>query len=411
MDERLIDTYVSSVRALWPGEPGPRLHRSRGPGRAPSGTGEQDGGDVELMVLPNAQSPRLLVPAGNAAAGARAMLRFSAALSVGDTVKRLGVSALLRTRAGAAFPDRITVAERAGSLRLHLGEVFGEPVDLSLGLGTARANRKPVLQVFDTRGRSLAFVKIGDTEVTRDLVRAEAAALQRLGETELPPVLEVPRLLHLGTWEGATVLAMTALETSFRQRPSRQFEIPTVEMAQLATAFAEPGTTLEDSDLWRSMAATVNGLRQPTVRERFGAALEVLRERAAGRPLSLGGWHGDWTPWNMSRLRGRLQLWDWERFETGVPLGLDRCHYAVNAVTRRDGVDQASIRRGLELAGVRDDAGDADHLLGATYLAAITSRYLAGAESERGEAIADRSREMLTALTGWLRMPAEITRG
>ncbi len=339
------------------------------------------------------------------------MLRFSAALSVGDTVKRLGVSALLRTRAGAAFPDRITVAERAGSLRHHLGDVFGEPVDLSLGLGTARANRKPVLQVFDARGRSLAFVKIGDTEVTRDLVRAEAAALQRLGAADLPPVLEVPRLLHLGTWEGATVLAMTALDTSFRQRPSRQFEVPAAEMDQFAAAFAEPAAPLEESALWGSMSATLAGLRAPAVRERFGAALEVLRERTADRPLPLGGWHGDWTPWNMSRLRGRLQLWDWERFETGVPLGLDRCHYAVNAVTRRDGVDQATIRAGLELAGVRDEPGGPDHLVGATYLAAITSRYLAGAESDRGEAIADRSREMLTALAGWLRMPAEVTRG
>ena len=53
----------------------------------------------------------------------------------------------------------------------------------------------------------------------------------------------------------------------------------------------------------------------------------------------------------MSRRRGRLQLWDWERFETGVPLGLDRCHYAVNAVTRRDGTDVASVMRGFELPG------------------------------------------------------------
>ena len=106
------------------------------------------------------------------------MLRFSAALSAPDTVKRLGVSGLLRGRAYAPFQDRITVEERAGSLRSHLGDVFGEPVDLSLGLGTARANRKPVLQVFDARGRSLAFVKIGVTPVT------EAAGAGRGGRPQ-----------------------------------------------------------------------------------------------------------------------------------------------------------------------------------------------------------------------------------
>ena len=99
----------------------------------------------------------------------------------------------------------------------------------------------------------------------------------------------------------------------------------------------------------------------------------------------------------MSRRRGRLQLWDWERFETGVPLGLDRCHYGVNAVTRRDGLDHAAVLRGLELAGVSTDPDSQDHLVAATYLASITCRYLVGAESELGDTIADRSLVMLEA--------------
>src|SRR3954454_776794 len=123
MDERLIDTYVSSVQALWPGAPAPRLRRGRGAG--PSTAADE----TELLVLPHAEAPRLLVPVGNSAAAARSMLRFSAALSTRDTLKRLGVSGLLRVRADAAFPDRITVTEHSGSLRGYLADVFGEPVD------------------------------------------------------------------------------------------------------------------------------------------------------------------------------------------------------------------------------------------------------------------------------------------
>jgi hypothetical protein len=403
--ERLIDTYVSSVQALWPGTPEPRLHRSRGSGRSP-------GEDVaELAVLPNAAAPRLLVPVGNPVAAARAMLRFSAALSTRDTVKRLGVSGLLRARADAAFPDRITVTERAGSLRRHLGEVFGESVDFSLGLGTARANRKPVLQVFDARGRSIAFVKIGGTEVTEALVRAEAASLGRLAEADLPDELEVPRLLHLGPWEGATVLAMTALDTSFLQRPRRQFDVPQAEMDRFHAAFAEEARPPVESPWWDQMVTAQQSLGSSEVRDRLGDALERLRLAVTDRPLPLGGWHGDWTPWNMSRRRGRLQLWDWERFETGVPRGLDRCHYGVNAVTRRDGTDVAAVMRGLELAGVTDDPGGEDHLVGATYLAAITCRYLVGAEGDLGETISERSLVMLDALEAWLGRSADVRRG
>ena len=366
-------------------------------------------------MLPNAQSPRILVPAGNPVAASRAMLRFSSALSGGDTIKRLGVSGLLRGRAYAPFPDRITVEERAGSLRDYLGDVFGEPVDFSIGLGTARANRKPVLQVFDARGRSLAFVKMGVTPVTEGLVQAEAAGLRRLGEADLPPLFEVPRLLHLGRWEGRSVVAMSSVQTSFRQRPSRQYSVPVEEMSLLHGAFAESARPLRELPLWQTMLDWQSGLKTVAARERLGEALEILRDTDVDRPLPVGAWHGDWTPWNMSRRRGRLQLWDWERFETGVPLGLDRCHYAVNAVCRRDGLGLASVMRGLELAGITNDRSTQSHAVGATYLAVISCRYLAGAELELGDAIAagisDRSQVMLDALRSWLGLPATVRHG
>jgi hypothetical protein len=330
------------------------------------------------------------------------VLRFSAALSTPDTVRRLGVSGLLRARAGAAFPDRIIVTERAGSLRGYLGDVFGEPVDFSLGLGTARANRKPVLQVFDARGRSFAFVKIGGTAVTEALVRAEAASLQRLAEAELPRELEVPRLLHLGIWEGASVVAMTALVTSFLQRPHRQFDVPLDEMRRFHAVFGEGSRPLTESPLWHKMVMVQESLASSRIRERLREALEHLSRAAEDRPLPLGASHGDWTPWNMGRRQGRLQLWDWERFETGVPLGLDRCHYGVNAVTRRDGLDIDTVLQGLELAGVTADARAEDHLAAAVYLAAITCRYLVGAESDLGHTIAGRSLVMLETLCHWL---------
>jgi hypothetical protein len=351
------------------------------------------------------------VPVGNPTAAARAMLRFSAALSTRDTVKRIGVSALLRSRAGAAFPDRIVVSERAGSMRAYLGEVFGEQVDFSLGLGTARANRKPVLQVFDARGRSIAFVKIGGTEVTEALVRREAGSLERLAEADLPAGLEVPRLLHLGTWEGATVVAMTALETSFRQRPRRQFDVPVEEMRHFEAAFDEGTRPLTNSQLWDQMVTAQKSLTSTDARERLGAALEQLRLAGEDRPLPFGGWHGDWTPWNMSRHRGRLQLWDWERFETGVPMGLDRCHYGVNAITHRDGFDQASVLRGLELSHIAEEPGSDEHLVAATYLAAIACRYLVGAESDLGATIADRAQVMLETLCAWIGVPTEARHG
>lgn len=175
-------------------------------------------------------------------------------------------------------------------------------------------------------------------------------------------------------------------------------------------AFGDEARPLAKMPLWDSMLARHASLGPSAARDRLGDALDALRDTDT-RPLAMGAWHGDWTPWNMSRRRGRLQLWDWERFETGVPLGLDRCHYAVNAVCRRDGVDLDSVMRGMDLAGIRNDRSTDAHLVGAAYLATITCRYLVGAEGELGGAIADRSLVMLDALCAWLGLPTGTSRG
>jgi hypothetical protein len=83
--------------------------------------------------------------------------------------------------------DRIRVV---GPGEDHIGAVVasivGEPVQLSLGIGTARANRKPVLGAFDRRGRPVAFVKVGDTAVSARHVVAEARALLAGSARPLP---------------------------------------------------------------------------------------------------------------------------------------------------------------------------------------------------------------------------------
>jgi hypothetical protein len=151
------------------------------------------------------------------------------------------------------------------------------------------------------------------------------------------------------------------------------------------------------------MTVAFESLPESPYQERLGEALQRLDEIAGDLELVPGAWHGDWTPWNMARRRGLLQLWDWERFELGVPEGLDRCHYGVNAVCRRDGVTPGSVLAGLRLAGVDPHASAPEgRPLAAAYLAAVTCRYLVGAELEPGGAGRNRGLTMLAALSGLL---------
>ncbi|MFG1700915.1 hypothetical protein [Nonomuraea sp. NPDC049309] len=172
-----------------------------------------------------------------------------------------------------------------GSIADHLGEVFQRPVETVLHVRPARrANRKPILEA-RADGRLLAFVKIGDTERARGLVDAEAATLRRLAALPLRTVT-VPAVLHHGDWRGMSVLALSPL-------PVRRGRVPAPLLLEAA----------------REIAAT-----------------------GGARPA----WHGDFTPWNLSRgPGGRLLVWDWERYEVGVPLGFDVLHHFFHRALRR----------------------------------------------------------------------------
>ncbi|MFB4279231.1 hypothetical protein ACBJ59_28360 [Nonomuraea sp. MTCD27] len=172
-----------------------------------------------------------------------------------------------------------------GSIAAHLSEVFHRPVETVLHVRPAlRANRKPILEA-RADGRRLAFVKIGDSARARELISTEAAALRRLAGLPLSTIA-TPSVLHHGDWRGLSVLALSPL-------PVRRGRVP------------EP-------------------LLLAAVREIAGTG--------GARPA----WHGDLAPWNICRSRdGRLLVWDWERYEVGVPYGFDAVHHFFQRALRR----------------------------------------------------------------------------
>jgi hypothetical protein len=60
------------------------------------------------------------------------------------------------------------------------------------------------------------------------------------------------------------------------------------------------------------------------------------------RPMSFGAWHGDWAPWNMTWAAGRIQLWDWEGYQEGVPLGFDLMHHTLQTAVVLNGEHPAT---------------------------------------------------------------------
>lgn len=291
--------------------------------------------------------------------------------------------------------ERLVIDRSDGSVVDHLEQLLGEPLTVAVSIGSARVNRKPILQVFDAAGRSIAFAKLGITEETRDIVAAEAGALLQLEEADL--TVEVPRLLSLSHWRDNPVLLMSALRTR-ATRPGDD-RLPLAHMAAFSLSLGHTVSPLVEVPQWRRVRASI------TDDDRFAPLLAATETLAEGLPdVVVGAWHGDWTSWNMARSRrGGLQLWDFERFEQGAVHGLDAFHYCVNRATRRlgDGVD--AISSGMHAALRASGGGQVGRLLGAVYLAVIAERYRAAAASEDlGHLIDARLEGCLAAWRSWL---------
>ena len=284
------------------------------------------------VVLPSARHPQILAPVaarGPAAAaitqfsnGAPARARLAAAVAAA-TVRAGAAQRVLRGRA------TISVAPGVGDTDLpdlvlshHLAGALGLPrADLAVRVGAARPNGKPVAQVSAPDGRVVAFAKVGWNELTRGLVAAEADALRRLAASA-PAAFAVPELLHAGDWAGA---AVTAVVPAMGGRPHASPDPPPAATRELALGAEVERGRLADSDWWRRLLERIagsNGQEQRRAADRIAAA-------SGDRELAFGRGHGDWTPWNMAEVDGRLVVWDWERASAGVPVGVDAAHYCL----------------------------------------------------------------------------------
>ena len=318
-------SYAAEVaRLLWP-EPwdAPYVTRSRHRNGQPH---------RDAYLFPNRRRPRLLVPVD--VPGTSSMLSGLAPRRTGIGPVRGLLQRSVRSRAFSlvGWPMlRVPGADPgADSIENHLAQYFEAPVRVGVMLGTRRVNQKPVLQVFDLTGRLKGYAKVGHNRLTAALVRREAAALATIG-ARAPRSFRAPRLIHHGEWAGLEILAMSALvaDPSHGVVPQAARVSAMVETAGLAGTTRLP---LTSSGFWRRLRHTVATLSTAPDADRLERLAGAIEDHHRGDLVTVGGWHGDWSRWNMNMRDGVVQLWDWERYDGEVPLGFDGLHFAAHAI-------------------------------------------------------------------------------
>jgi Phosphotransferase enzyme family len=345
--------------------------------------------DGEYALVPGLGRPPLLVPAsGHIAASAIRHFNGQRTLKVRLTTKVLSLC-LTSGLGGTIYSGRFRASTPPGSesIETYLGRILSRDIRVSMSVGPPRANRKPILQLLGKNGEALAFVKVGATGLTRDLVRTEHAALADLGQSQLRRVT-TPEVLHYGEWNGLRIVVLSPLPVWRQRRGMDAAELAAAmnEVAQLNGLQSRP---LRDSSYLRKLRDRITALEQAPERAALLQAVDLLTSGHGDTVLPFGAWHGDWSPWNMASTDPDLLVWDWERFAADVPLGFDALHYRLQSevgpghVAPRAAAATSSAQAPQTLApfGITTEQA---RITSALYLTDLATRYLADKQEEFG---------------------------
>ena len=369
--------YLDDTAALlWPGA---SRSRRRGPARS-----------TDLLIGPSARLPRTLLPAASGrAAGAALVAQGTGSGSAGRLQRR---ALALAARAGLApwlMPDRLQPDPTRPSIVDHLSGVLGRRVILSTPITGRRANRKPVLQLLDARGHTVAWAKIGVDTLTSVLVKHEANVLASLAAADL--ALRMPEVVHIGTWRDQPLLVLSPLPTTGAHRVDGYALRTAMRSLAAVPMSADPAV----ASYVETLHAQIHGLlvRVPPPDAVALAALRDvladLRPALAAAVLPTATWHGDWTRWNCAQRDGEMLVWDWERCVGGVPLGFDAVHYRMQEALIGEHVPHRAAARNCiasapsVLAPWSLPAASA-RLTAALYLSEIAVRYVRDGQRAAG---------------------------
>ncbi|MBA2558565.1 MAG: hypothetical protein H0V07_01520 [Propionibacteriales bacterium] len=341
-----------------------------------------------FTVFPSLRRPLIVVPALSRRATLRALLARPHLQSRANLLLRATAAAWLCGWPSQGAGARLSIAQvrndDAGGLPQRLlpllGQRLGTSVSALVVLGPRDPNRKPMLEVVNSRGRAVGFAKVGWNAPTRALVGNEARHLRRLERAALTPGLpRAPRVLFTHQVEGLEVVVTEPMPPSARSWPNRAAPETSVIRA-VATALAgndgiqqQPLRQLRLWDHQRAALTEVAGPAQPAADVLLRSLESALATVPHDLEVPVGGWHGDWAPWNLATVGGQLWAWDWEHATSEVPMGFDALHYVFAVLLH---VDRVVVDRAV--ARLRERSAEVLEAFGvpASAISAVTTGYL-----------------------------------
>ncbi|HXS04263.1 MAG TPA: hypothetical protein VN731_07290 [Rhodanobacter sp.] len=208
--------------------------------------------------------------------------------------------------------------------------------------GTPGPHRKLSAQLMDDAGQIRAYAKVSLNPAVHALLEREAEMLQFLGAIDLKSA-RVPRVLLNEVRSGTAILVTDTVRATGASCLTDLDALHLTFLAELAARTASGGARSGASLLadWVAQVERLGDRLAQPWRQRFDRAMKIL---STGPQLfsSRGLAHGDFTPVNSFRQRGRLYVFDWEYAGDAYPADYDLICY-LDAVARLGGIRPASL--------------------------------------------------------------------
>ncbi len=286
-----------------------------------------DGPTQPMLARPSAAEPELLLPLGTNAATEAALRRAHddrgprarALTTAGRTIGRLG---LLPRLTGERIDFPMT------RVLLDLQQLIGDPtLQISIGAGPPRRNRKPVVMMIRGTGEIAGFAKVGWSRFTMELTRNEFSILQ-LVDGRLPRPILTPAPMRLIERPDQLIAVTSAMQSHDWARPK---PLLPEQIDQMGRAVGHRTTVVSDLQ-W--LTDPHFGERTDRLETSLESAVSLVPERFGETEVEVGLWHGDLNPWNLISNNVGVGVIDWEFAGLDRPIGQDRRHLRFEAIRR-----------------------------------------------------------------------------
>jgi len=285
----------------------------------------------------------LLVPAGAPPAQRRCLQHF-----IAKPLHRAAAEALLWLNARS--PLAVLPEVKTARARSNGGSLLQAP-SAAFQIGTPGPFQKASALLMTTPGRPIALAKIAMGYRADSAVIAEAGWLRTLG---LVPEVEgqVPRLLEEGTTDGGRRYLVTSVAPT-----TATSDAFTAAHAAFLASLRHVRMRVEDFEISERACELQRSfeLLEPHIED---SARAELRAALADCEAPLMYWsgpyvasQGDFAPWNIRTLDGRIFVFDWESGCAGASPLDDVLHYLlIGRAVRGNALGSAQLARAMERA-------------------------------------------------------------